>query len=266
MVIADQTDERTMSCLKRRDSEMDCTHCVLQSTVCSQVSRKSASSAASSSDNSIAPRPSRRHCSKNNAGKRETHFPPERNTSITVKHHLGVAVHGRQRSLSSQQLGATRHHLVQYSANDFPPVLSSFDSLGSLPWNLYKNLSFDTLHAVDLGVTRLFCDMTHIALRRGSSQAPSLLIRTETEWWNAMIPSTSLFTHRSFCLNHSDTKGGIFAKNRRQLVLLIWVSLMGLNDAFYDDEELVRTVTQLTVENNYLWTSVLQMAKIVIQF
>lgn len=93
----------------------------------------------------------------------------ERDPELTVKHQLDIANHNRKRYLSNEHIATCRHHLVSHSAHDVPPFLASFAGLGSYPYHLYRFIDFDKLHVMDLGVTRILCDMTITSLHRNSS-------------------------------------------------------------------------------------------------
>lgn len=83
----------------------------------------------------------------------------------------------------------------------------------------------------------MFCEMTHPALQRGSSQPLSRLIAAENRRYNSMSPSDRLYTHRPFRLNPNDSRAGISAKIRRQAVPFLWVSLMRMADPLPDNDD-----------------------------
>lgn len=85
LVIADKSEERTLHCLKRRDYDMDCTHCVVQSRLRSQSSRTGTSSVCWSDEDGASPS-SRRPSSRNNTAQLQHHFYPVRDPSQTVPH------------------------------------------------------------------------------------------------------------------------------------------------------------------------------------
>lgn len=160
LFVANQPGERTVLCLKRRDSDMDCTHCGLQSIHrSSQTSTTSTLQYSSSDDN--ADRSSSSHISISNTKAqmsiaRHHEFDP----ALTVRHQLFVASHHFHRYMNNIQLATSTRNINAFSAHDLLPALYSFEGLCLTPFNLYLIVSFDKFHIFDLAITRNFWPYT----------------------------------------------------------------------------------------------------------
>lgn len=167
MLVDDQPEERTLLSLKRRDSDMDCTHCMLRSRIGGTQHRHQTQVVSSSSDEHVtAPR---RHCSVcNTVGKLSFIRTCERATCGTVHHQLFVSLHSFHRHLEANQFADVRCHLVGHSAQYFPSALSYFAGLRSTAYSMYRIISFDKLHVLNLGIICEFCDMTNTFLQHAS--------------------------------------------------------------------------------------------------
>lgn len=58
--------------------------------------------------------------------------------------------------ISDTDLKQLRHFSMEYSFSELPPQLAAFHGLGTEPFLQYKSMAFDTLHAIDLGILRVF--------------------------------------------------------------------------------------------------------------
>lgn len=133
MLITDQAEERTLMSLKRRDSDMDCSRCVLQYCLSSAQSQRHRSGMSSFSDDGSvgAYTSSRRRSFRNVAGQLSYTPNSKRDPNVTVKYQLSVSLHGRNRHLFSSDVAEYRRHLVSHSEHDFPPALGYFAGMGS---------------------------------------------------------------------------------------------------------------------------------------
>lgn len=140
MIIAGQPQERTLMSVKRRDSDMYCSHCVLQSPLSSTLSQCHSSGISSSSDDgSVGAPTSSRRLSVRNAAGQLSHTPySHRYPSVTFRYQLSVSLHGRQCYLSSSYVAEYRRNLVSQSGHDFPRALGCFADQGYAPYNLYR--------------------------------------------------------------------------------------------------------------------------------
>ena len=253
MFVCDQPEERTILCLKRRDSCMDCTHCVLPTKLqgCSQTLQYSSDAASSDED---APRTARRQSIRNSAGERSTRSFPKRSPSKTVGCQLSLGVHATCRHLDAREVKAARDHLINHSAHEYPPALAGFAGLGSSPFHLYTAVSFDKLHVLDLGLTRLYCDHTNSVIRRISDLPVSRAISIANNRYSALPPSARLSAHQPFRYADKDSQAGISAKIRRYSVPFLWICVIGLSSLPPDDDPLVQCALKLNVVNEFLCT------------
>lgn len=251
MIVADQPEERTLLCLKRRDSDMDCTHCVLPSRIRSMASRHR-STVSSSDDDSVSP--SRRRTSiRNGMAHTSIRSYPERNPVATVHHQLLLAQHRRDGTdVSSALLAEARQHTISHSAHEYPPVYACFAGLGSMPYYLYRVISFDKLHVMDLGVTRLICDVCNTLLQWASRSPLTRLIATGNNSYTSMPASARLSNHFPFKTLTNDSQAGMCGKIRRLSVPFLWVCLMGLANVPPDNDDIVQLALHLDVVNNFL--------------
>lgn len=147
MLIADQPEERTLMSLKRRYSDMDCSHCMLRprirsygpllSYVRQEWSISVASSDGTSSNDAERPRVTRGTSHRNIVGQLCPTRHKERDVITTITHQLNFATHMTRRHLSHVDVSKARLYLVSHSAHDFPSFLSCFAGLDSTPCNLY---------------------------------------------------------------------------------------------------------------------------------
>lgn len=167
---------------------------------------------------------------------------------------MAVSLHNLHLHLTAAQLAESRRHLVVHSAHDFPPALSCFAGLGFAPCNVYRVVSFDKLHVMDLGIIRQFCDMTKSFLQRASSLPLSRLMSIAKDRYFSLPYSAGLFLHRPFRSTQQDSQAGISGNIRRESVPFLWVCIMGLADFIPDPDPLLQCALRLDVVNDVLCT------------
>lgn len=151
-----------------------------------------------------------------------------------------MAAHHKQIHFSYSQLTSSREHLISFSAHDISPLFAAFAGLSSSPFQLCRTVSFDKLHAVDLGVNRLFCDMSNSFLQRTSRLPFSRIIYTANNRSDKLPRSARLSSHHPFGATTAESQAGISSKIRRQSVPFLWICLMGLSDQPTDSDGLVQ--------------------------
>lgn len=160
---ADQPEERTILCLKRRDYFMHCSHCTLltrvyASTVQSsngpyrEQSVPSTASAQLTSNGDANPVRITRRIAPNNSVQLSDGSHPQRDVCVTLRHQLILAKQNQSRRLDTYSISHYILFAISNRAHDFPPALACFTVLGSAPHNLYRIITFDKLHVVDLGI------------------------------------------------------------------------------------------------------------------
>lgn len=153
MFVADQPEDRTVLALKRRDSDMDFTHYILQSIIRNVQDLPQRLPLSSSSDDDTTRTTRRRVSIRNQTGHLCLVRHRQRDPTVTVRYKLRAAIHNIHRTIPSSELDV-KHHLIAYVDHEFPPAPLSFVGLGSHPCNLYRIFSFDKLHVMDLSITQ----------------------------------------------------------------------------------------------------------------
>lgn len=120
LVLADQPEESTLLCLKSRDSDMDCSHCVLPSRLRSTTNVPSRPRDSSSSEEDSVLQHRRRTSMRHTAGQLCHNRHSERDPSVTMRHQLSLSLHQRDRMLCTVQLAQSRPHIISFSAHDLP--------------------------------------------------------------------------------------------------------------------------------------------------
>lgn len=135
MLIAEQTEERTLLSIKCSDSHMDFSICTLKTRTrqerpgtrsttfilysCSEESRLSQT---------------RRLSNMNNEGQLSPIFYPERDPTVKVWTQVSIAMRNIHCKLKNTDLCTIRRHLIAHSAHEFPFAVFSFADLGSAPY------------------------------------------------------------------------------------------------------------------------------------
>lgn len=193
---------------------MDCTHCVLQSLLRKTTPTRSSPQVSSSSDKDII-RPKRCCTSlRNTVVRLYLTRHTWREPTGTVRHQVLASLHYIHHHLDSVQLALSEKHLISHSAHDLPPALSAFSGLGSTPCNLYRIISFDKLHVVDLGIMRQFCDLTNTILQRISTTPLTKLMSTSNDRFLALHLSARLSSYRPLHNNQQESQAGISGVTR----------------------------------------------------
>lgn len=166
LFISDQPEQRTLMYLKRRDSDVEFTHCVIPSRLGSAQTQRSAHSLPSSSDEDNTARNTRRASVRNIQAQLYLIRFSDRDRSYIVRHKLQYSLHNIHRNMNSVHLAQSRRHIITHSFHNFPPALSCFAVLGSPPCKFYRIFSFDKVYFLDISVTQKFCDHSNTVLQR----------------------------------------------------------------------------------------------------
>lgn len=130
MIIANQPEEQTLLCLKRRNSFMDCSLCTLPSIVKSQTTPRSistvhlpSSAATTPDEDDLSMTRSRRTCPNTSA-----HLYPashsQRDVTETLSHQLRLATQNRTTSTDIASIAVSRRFLIACNAHDIPLELA----------------------------------------------------------------------------------------------------------------------------------------------
>lgn len=252
MVIVDQPEERAVFCLKAKDSFMDCTLCTLPSRVFNERERGPGSQLDSTDEESHIPTRRSNSSIRNKLVQLDYKNHAKRSVPNTIRNQLKMAVHKTNPTLSPDQLREIKHFLIMNSAQDFPPALAAFDGLGSAPFLLYVTPSFDKLHVMDLGLIRMFSDLTNTVIQRDRPLPLTRLISILNNRYNDLPPSARLTKFLPFRNNKDDSQAGISGKMRRQSAPFLWVCLMGISQKAPDEDPLLQCALQLDVMNQFL--------------
>lgn len=176
MFVEDQHEERMVLALKRLDSDMHCTHCILQSRHRNVQKLPQSLPISSFSDEDTTRQTRSRVSIRNQFGQLCTIHHKQRYHTVTVRYQISAAIDNIHRTIPSSELADVKNHLIGYCVHEFPPALSSFECLGFHPCNVYRIVSFDKLQLMDLGITRQLCYLKNTVLRRDYSITLSSLI------------------------------------------------------------------------------------------
>lgn len=138
-----------------------------------------------------------------------------------------------------------RHTLLLQSAHDTPPALAAFAELGSYPFNVYKIIAYDKLNVFDLGLKRLFCDMTNDCLRHHSSLSLTKLIFAVNDRFVGIPPFARLPSYKPFKNSKYDSQSGLSGKMLRQTAPFLWFCLVSITDKPTDDDPIVPCALKL---------------------
>lgn len=255
MIFADQSKERTILCLKRRDSDVDCSNWLPTSRIpVSEITwRASKHDTSSHEDSSVYKRSPRRSRSiRNNDFQLSRTWPHEQNPATTGSHKLNLYLNQRQQTLPSLEVEISRQHIIQYCSHEQPPFHDCFAWLHSPPFHLYRTVAFNKRHLFYLEITRMFCDLTKTVLQRPSSLSQSRVIWKSKSLHASLPPAARLCSHHPFRSNSTDRKAGISATIRRLTALFLWVCILGVVDVLADQDHLLYTVMSSDVINHFM--------------
>lgn len=133
-----------------------------------------------SSEEGVFHRPQKnRRTAQNTPDQLSNYMLEQQDVLLTINHQLLVADHNKQRHLEPNILSSSRRFHISNSAHEFSPAVTFFAVSGSHPNNLYRIISFDKLHVLDLGIIRQYCDLTNSIIQRNYnlplSRLPSIL-------------------------------------------------------------------------------------------
>lgn len=87
-------------------------------------------------------------------------------TAPIVQNQLTVSLHACTPNLRTSTLSHAQRHLVTHIELEFPRDLSFFAELVSPSFHLYRIVSMDNLHVMNLSIIRQYSDMTNTFLQR----------------------------------------------------------------------------------------------------
>lgn len=122
----------------------------------------------------------------------------QRDVPSTIRTQLHIAVQNRTFHMDHVLTASTRRLLINLSAHECPPSHGSFALLGSSPFNLYHEISFDKLDVLDLGNIRLFCDSMNAVLRKLTSMKLTRSMAIVKDRYSQLPPAARLCSHRPF--------------------------------------------------------------------
>lgn len=156
MVIANQSEERTLPCLQRREPLMDCTSCTMPTRCISGRSTNIYS--LSSLDEAPGDQQTIRHCMPilGDVQLSTVHYPA-RNVLGTMIQQLQMGIQYVQLSNSTTEARFCKRWLLENSAHDLTPALVAFAGLGSEPSHLYNVIGSDKLYVFELGLIKQYC-------------------------------------------------------------------------------------------------------------
>lgn len=106
------------------------------------------------------------HSIPNTEVQRSSQRYPTRDPTVTVGHQSALVCQAIYRHWTASEVSVARRHLIAHSAHQLPPVLARFVGIESPHCNLYKVITFEKLHVLDLGITRHFCDLFSTIIKK----------------------------------------------------------------------------------------------------
>lgn len=215
MIIIDQPEQRSIFCLKTKDSFMGCSICTLLFRV--HYSRLVRANNSGSSGEA--------HCSsleqsrqiirsiRNKEQQLYSLFYPPRDVSKALRNRLGMESQNRNGTISQQSVTEKRNYLIMHTAQDLSPSIADFEGLLSYSFNVYKAVTYDKLHLMDLGLIRFFCDQANAVIQHHNHLPLARLIHTINQRYDDIPSSSHLPFSRPFCLDKEDFQEGMSGKS-----------------------------------------------------
>lgn len=116
---------------------------------------------------------------------------------------------------------------LQYCA-ELPPDLACFAGLGSHPNKLYRIISFDKLHVLDLGIIRQYCDLKNSIIQRNSNLPLSRVMSILNACYIDFLSFAHLPSHRPFRSSKQDIRACLSGQIRRQMAPFLWFIIMSV--------------------------------------
>lgn len=159
------------------------------------------------------------------------------------------SIHSSDGDITSHML-SLRNFLRHECAREFPPALACLPSFGTPPFRLYRSFPYDTLHVLDLGLTRNLADHVHLKMSdssyRGQLSKSDLIAIANRRMLN--LPSLPRVNRYSpFRMTHNEKQAPFTGTHWRNIVPFLWYSLLGLNQGCKPDEDPV-FITALSLD------------------
>eukprot|EP00171_Calliarthron_tuberculosum_P002760 IDg2760t1 len=227
-LVADQPQERAFSGLKSAGSFIDCSLCMQPSLTFSY----------NIDDAQEVPDEFQQNCrhTKLTIGARSYHCPKCNEQSLANFY----GVHeprfekirtGNRRSYNRINISNARLYLRRVSASLCPPALAAVHGLGTAPFNLYSCVALDTLHAVDLGLSRSLPDLAYSVFASAeynkSILSKTALVRISNQRFADCARKHGVYI-QPFRLTGTDVHANMTAATRRAIVPFLWPCLLGL--------------------------------------
>lgn len=172
-------------CLKLRDSVIYFSHCTIPTRTLN-INASTPPNANLSATGSIArttyndtPRwSSGLHSRPNTEAQQFSKLFPMRDPTVTVGNQLALVRHAIYSHLTSLEVSAAHRYRIAHGTHELPSELSSFAGLVYLPCSLYKVITFDKMHFLDVDIARHFCDMINTIIKNQSALPLSRIIPT----------------------------------------------------------------------------------------
>lgn len=176
------------------------------------------------------------------------------NSQVVQKLRKTLSPHWFDRT--DKELQHIRQYLLTQSGCEMPPALGAVHGLGTEPFFLYDSIAFDSLHAIDIGVIRLFADKCyHHFNKKQFTTLPTtqcLLLANERLRRvprGAHLPNVTIFPAKQ-----NDLQPGMTGLVRRQTCPFLWISLLGLNNKVDPDHD---PLLQLALELDFIHAQLL---------
>lgn len=138
---------------------------------------------------------------------------------------------------------------LQFSFSELPPILAAVHGLGTEPFLLYKSIAFDSLHAIDLGILRLFTEtcFQHFGAKVNFTTIPTSQCIAVANSRLRLVPRGVHLSKVSLFLGKTtDQLAAITGLIRRQSCPFLWTFVLGLNTKLTPDcDPLFQAVLEL---------------------
>ena len=278
MLVSDQPQERLFLCLKGSGGFHDCSHCLMPSReklISKRASTASVKHSNVESDihsrtiNDIRDTQRRQQEAKDRVISEQisTRCAEERDVVKTLKAQLLVAKHVASeifiRALAEDKKNAVasaRSFLEKYGGLELPPALAAFEGLDSFPYRLYDTVTFDKLHAFDLGLLRELADKACVTLtnREGVLLSAAKLSGIANRRLLDIPRAAHLPQVPVFLENPKQLQPAVSGRVRRQHGCFLWVVLMGLDMSMCPDED---PLVQAALAASYVQSELLSVNK-----
>ena len=169
---------------------------------------------------------------------------PPRDVSKTVSMQLIAAINKRETHEDREQVKQAQDYLRRHSAKSYPPSLAAFPGMGSPPFCLYRAISFDRLHVLDIGIIREIHDHMYTISTRQHLPCARFIGLLNDRYMD-LASRNGLRRVRIFRENATTKQAGMTGLIRRQSLPFLWLCVIGLTDPDPDNDMVLQCLLKL---------------------